>query len=194
MAIFGHFQKILNTYIEGATRKPVKSIFGHFELRTYLKSAYQNTHSVRFSDQTEHFKRFWKINFLSFEKKVPRENLLSPAVPRENLLSPQSQNNFFRINVGKIDFDERNLAIIIKIPIPFYFSHILVYNYLQTWESGLNMFSRGTLISECATRKPVKSEFANISINISYMINHLHLDHKKWWNLPLFFYRGLKLD
>ena len=44
--------------IEGATRKPVKSTFGHFELRTYLKSAYQNTHSVRFSDQTEHFKRF----------------------------------------------------------------------------------------------------------------------------------------
>ena len=30
------------------------------------------------------------------------------SVPRENLLSPQSQNNFFRINVGKIDFDERN--------------------------------------------------------------------------------------
>ena len=50
------------------------------------------------------------------------------TVPRENLLSPQSQNNFFRINVGKIDFDERNLAVIIKIPIPFYFSHILVYN------------------------------------------------------------------
>ena len=63
---------------------------------------------------------------------MPRENLLSPAVPRENLLSPQSQNNFFCINVGKIDFDERNLAIIIKIPIPFYFSNILVYNYLQT--------------------------------------------------------------
>ena len=40
------------------------------------------------------------------------------------------------------------------------------------------MFSRGTLISECATRKPVKSEFANILINISYIINYLHLDHK----------------
>ena len=76
---------------------------------------------------------------------MPRENLLSPAVPRENLLSPQSQNNFFRINVEKIDFDERNLAIIIKIPIPFYFSHILVYNYLQTYEKGLNRFSRGAL-------------------------------------------------
>ena len=82
---------LADLYIEGATRKPVKSIFGHFELRTYLKSAYQNTHSVRFSDQTEHFKRFLKINFLSFEKKVPRENLLSPAVPRENLLSPNLQ-------------------------------------------------------------------------------------------------------
>ena len=79
-----------------------------------------------------------KINFSNIYAKknyfetVPRENLLSPAVPRENMLSPQSQNNFFRTNVGKIDFDERNLAIVIKIPIPFYFSHILVYNYLQT--------------------------------------------------------------
>ena len=69
-----------------------------------------------------------KINFSNIYAK---KNYFE-TVPHKNLLSPQSQNNFCRINFGKIDFDERNLAIDIKIPIPFYFSHILVYNYLQT--------------------------------------------------------------